>query len=98
MIISRKRQPALPTTFIKITGSQMEHVNSYIYRYLGIWLTSILNWSFQRSTCKKARRQLGFVYRKFYRHGNKYTLATVTISGIVSPYVVAVWDPHHRGM
>ena len=44
-------------------------------RYLGVWLTSSLSWSSQvTDICKSARRQLGYLYRKFYHQANSSTL------------------------
>ena len=67
MIVSRKKQPTHPSTPIMIKGTSLECVTSY--KYLGVWLTSTLNWSLQvMEVCKKARQQLGALYRRFYGH------------------------------
>ena len=61
MIITRRKQPSLPVTPLKIKQTFLERVHSY--RYLGVWLTSSLNWSMQVSeVCKKARQQVGILY------------------------------------
>jgi hypothetical protein len=55
----------LPSSPITIKGASLECVGSY--KYLGVWLTSTLNWSLQiTEVCKKARRQLDMLYRRFY--------------------------------
>ena len=60
MLISRKKQPTLPSSPITIKGASLECVSSY--KYLGVWLTSTLSWSLQvTELCKKARRQLGIL-------------------------------------
>ena len=98
MLISRRKQPVQPTSPIMIKESHMERVHSY--RYLGVWLTSTLSWSLHvAETCKKARRQLGFLYRKFYRNANNSTLLQLYLA-YVRPhleYAAAVWDPHQQG-
>ena len=67
MIVSRKKKPTLPSFPIMIEGTSMDCVGSY--RYLGVWLTSTLNWMLQiTEVCKKAQRHLGMLYRRFYGH------------------------------
>ena len=64
MVISRKRQPTLPSSLIVVNCSPLARVESY--KYFGVWITSSLNWSLQvEEVCKKAKRQIGFLYRKF---------------------------------
>ena len=41
MVISRKKQPSLPSMPLNVNNSPMEMVNSY--KYLGVWLTSSLD-------------------------------------------------------
>ena len=54
MTVSRKKQPTLPSSPIMIKGASLECVSSY--KYLGVWLTSTLNWSLKvTEVCKKAR-------------------------------------------
>ena len=65
MLISRKKQQTLPSSPITIKGASLECVSSY--KYLGVWLTSTLSWLLQvTEVCKKARQQLGILYRRFY--------------------------------
>ena len=47
MIITRRKQPSLPVTPLKIKQTCLERVHSY--RYLGVWLTPSLNWSIYAS-------------------------------------------------
>ena len=51
---------------IKIGGDALEVVNEYS-RYLGIWITSSLSWNRHiEEVCKRANRQVGVLYRRFY--------------------------------
>ena len=98
MVISRKKQPSLPSMPLNVNNSPMEMVSSY--KYLGVWLTSSLDWSKQvTSVCKKARQHVGILYRKFYGHSNSFTLQKLYLS-YVRPhleYAAPVWDPHQHG-
>ena len=66
-----------------------------------MWITSTLNWSIQvEETCKKARRQIGFLYRRFYKYASNPTFLRLYLS-YVRPhleYAAAVWDPHQRSL
>jgi len=74
MVISRKRQPIQPVQPLMVNNTMLERV--YSYKYLGIWLTSTLNWSTHvMEVSKKARSQLGIIYRNFYQHSNNATLS-----------------------
>ena len=65
-------------------------------KYLGVTISSNLSWSEHiASTCKKAKRQLGFIHRRFCQsppqvRGKLYR-ATVLPK---LEYCSAVWDPH----
>ena len=99
MIISRRIQPSLLVTPLKIKQTCMERVHSY--KYLGVWLTSTLNWSMQVSeVCKKARQQVGILYRKFYSSTNTSTLLQLYLAYIRPhlEYAAPVWDPHQQGL
>ena len=72
VVISRKRQPTLPSLPIAIKDTPLGRAASY--KYLGVWITSTLNWSLQiEETCRKARHQIGFLYRKFYLYTSNST-------------------------
>ena len=98
MVISRKKQPLVPCTPLRVNQIAMEAVGSY--KYLGVWLTSSLDWSEQiASVCKKARQQIGIIYKRFYGHLNSWALRQMYLS-YVCPHLecaVPVWDPHHLG-
>ena len=71
------------------------------YKYLGVWITSSLNWSLQiEETCKKARCQIGFLYRKFYLYASNSTFLRLYLTYIHPQleYAAAVLDPHQRGL
>jgi len=90
MIISRRKQPSLPVTPLKIKQTCMERVHSY--KYLGVWLTSTLNWSMQVSeVCKNARQQVGILYQKFYSSANTSTLLQL-YTWLTS---VHIWSTQH---
>ena len=79
MIISKRKQPLLPSTPLTINDSQIDRVSSF--KYLGVWLTATLNWSPHiTNVCKKARQHLGILYRKFYGHSNTSTLQQLYLS------------------
>ena len=97
MIISRRKQPSLPVTPLNIKHTCMERVHSY--KYLGVWLTSTLNWSMQvNKECKKARQQVGILYRKFHSSANTSTLLQLYLAYIRPhlEYPAPVWDPHQQ--
>ena len=66
-------------------------------RYLEVLIIADLRWSDHVTTIyAKARKQLGFIYRKFYGHASRNTLKTLYTT-FVRPrleYAVPVWDPH----
>jgi hypothetical protein len=98
MLISRKASSqisSLPP--IALLNSPLDEVQSY--RYLGVLITAGLSWSDHITTvCSKARRQLGYLYRKFYNHVPPITLKTLYIAYVrpLLEYGVPVWDPHHK--
>ena len=99
MIVSRKKQPTLPSSPITIKAASLERVSSY--KYLGVWLTSALNWSMQvTEVCKKATRQLGMLYRRFYGHvgPDVFLLLYLTYVRPHLEYAAVVWDPHQQGL
>ena len=94
MLLSRKKS-VTPVT-LTISGLQLEQVSSYTY--LGFLVTSNLSWSLHiQHLCTRARRQLGVIYRQFYKvSANKATLKALYISRVCSilEYGACVWDPH----
>ena len=65
MIISKRKQPLLPSTPLTNNDSQIERVSSF--KYVGVWLTATLTWSPHiTNVCNKARQHLGILYRNFY--------------------------------
>ena len=82
-----------------INSTPLARVDSY--KYLGVWISSTLNWSLQvEEVCKKARRRIGYIYRRFYQYANSQTFLKLYLT-YVRPhleYAVAVWDPHQQGL
>ena len=72
MMISRKRNPVPPPQFI-LQDTPLKQVEDY--RYLGVLLTSDLSWSSHiNSTCSKARKLIGLLYRRFYGNVDNQSL------------------------
>ena len=101
MIISRRKQPPLPLpkTSLAVDNAPMDMVSEY--KYLGVLLTSSLDWSKHVTrVCKNARQQVGILYRKFLWHCNSSALKQLYLS-YVHPhleYAAPVWDPHQQGL
>ena len=99
MVISRKKQPIISNPPIVINNCCLERVNSH--KYLGVWITSTLNWSAHISEiCTRARRQTGIIYRKFYGHTSSSTLLQLYLTFVQAhlEYAAPVWDPHQQGL
>ena len=96
MIVSRKRSPTLPSSPIVVDSSPLDKVDSY--KYLGVWITSSLNWSALQidEICLKARRQIGFLYRSLYGYAGGNTFLSLYLSHVRPhlEYAAVVWDPH----
>ena len=64
---------------------------------LGVTLTPDLSWSLRiANICKKTRKQIGLLYKNFYRFADSPILLKLYTS-LVRPhteYACAVWDPH----
>ena len=63
----RGRSNKLPSSPITIKGASLECVSSY--KFLGLWLTSTLSWAGHcrsQRCAKKARVQLGMLFRRIY--------------------------------
>ena len=79
-----------------INNTTLERV--YSYKYFGIWLTSTLIWSTHViEVSKKAKSQLGIIYRNFYQHSNNATLHQLYVRPHLE-YAAVVWDPHQVGL
>ena len=78
------------------TGNhQLENVQCY--KYSGLLLSSDLSWSHHiQSTCTKARKLLGLLYRQFSNNTNPEVMVKLSIT-IVRPhleYGAQVWHPY----
>ena len=92
MIISRKRFP--PNLSVCIDRIPINQVESF--KYLGVTISSDLSWStLINSTCTKARKQLGFLYRNFYQ-ANRDSIAYLYKATVllILDYCCCVWDPY----
>ena len=94
MVISRKRRPTGPGT-LYLWDVPLEQV--HCFKYLGVILSSDLSFSQHiDSTCSKARKILGLLYRRFYNNVNNGTLLQLYLS-LVRPHLECaspVWNPH----
>ena len=95
MFISRKcLRPLIPSQLC-ISNTPLERVS--VFKYLGIWLSDNLSWSKHiEQITKRAMKQAGMIFRRFYAHSNSQSLKQLYIS-LVRPhleYAAPVWDPH----
>ena len=71
--------------------------NVQCYKYLGLLLSSDLSWSHHiQSTCTKARKLLGLLYRQFSNNTNPEVMTKLYLS-LVRPhleYGAQVWHPY----
>ena len=78
-----------------LCGSELEKVD--VFKYLGVLINTKLSWSDHiDGICKKARKILGLVYRRFYQDSSPDTLRALYIT-LVRPhleYAAQLWDPH----
>ena len=95
MVISRKRCLRLHPPPILVNNSPLVLVNNV--KYLGIQINSDLSWSAHvTSLCNKARRLIGLLYRRFYKHAASSTLLQLYKS-FIRPhleYCSVVWNPY----
>ena len=95
MLVSRKKLHTHPNPSISLNGSPLEFTPTF--KYLGLLISSDLSWSSHiDNICSKAKRILGLLYRRFYRHSNEQTLQQLYLS-LVRPhlkYAAPVWSPH----
>ena len=94
MLISRKRLP-IDSPVLYVNGSALERVSSY--KYLGIIISADLTWANHiKGIATKTRKQIGLLYRRFYKHAQQDTLRAIYVA-LIRPhleYGVPVWDPH----
>ena len=95
MFISRKRSCVIPPPIIFVGDYPLAKVSSV--RYLGVQINSDLSWSTHiANLCNKARRLIGFLYRRFYKNADAKTLLQL-YKTFIRPrleYCCIVWDPH----
>ena len=73
MVISRKRRLRLSPPPILVESNPLLLVN--IVKYLGIQINSDLSWSpHVTNLCNKARRLIGLLYHRFYKHAASSTM------------------------
>ena len=93
MLISRRRNDHCPSLYLN--SHQLERVECY--KYLGLLLSSDLSWSDHiQSTCSKARKLVGLLYRQFSGNTSPEVMAKLYTS-LVRPhleYGAQVWHPH----
>ena len=97
-IFSRRKQPSLPVTPLKIKQTCMERVHSY--KYLKVWLTSILNWSMQVSkVCKRCKATSGYSVLKVLSLC-KHFLTLIAVPGLhpSTSGVCSTWDSYQQGV
>ena len=73
----------LPT--LRVNGSVLERVS--FYRYLGVLISSDLSWSNHiKDISSKAQKQVGLLYRRFYKHAAPATLRTL-YTALICPHL-----------
>lgn len=91
---SRKQNPTPSNIYIH--GLPLQHVSSL--KYLGFLLSQDLSWSLHiNHICSRARKKLGFIYRKFYRFCSDSDSLLTLYAAYVRPileYGASVWDPY----
>ena len=94
MVISRKK--SLPTLKVCIDGHQIESVTSF--KLLGVTVTSDLSWRCHiTSTCARAKKLLGFLYRVFRLAGTSCLRRLYTALVLpVLDYSSSIWDPSQK--
>ena len=75
-LIPQKCKYLIIPTGLLLGGVTLEHVESY--RYLGVLVTSRLNWSdYIEQICTKARKLVGILYWQFYSWAESNTLLLI---------------------
>ena len=95
IIASKKRQPLYPSRGLFLGNFIMEQVDSY--RYLGVTVTSTLNWNDHiQHICSKARKLVGMLHRRFSSWTDTNTLMCLYLT-CVRPhleYASQLWAFH----
>ena len=94
LLVSRRRIPVCSRSVL-VNGQPLEKVQSY--KYLGVLISSDLSWSGHISSiCSKAKKQMGMLYRRFYRDTDPSTLRMLYVTQVrpLLEYAVPVWDPY----
>ncbi len=90
MLVSQKRNANCPP--MNLNNHQLVQVQCY-----GLLLSTDLSWSHHiETTCTKARKLLGLLYRQFFNNTNPQVMAKLFLS-LVRPhleYRSQVWHPH----
>ena len=78
MIISRKKNRAIPLPIIFVGNCPLNKVSSV--KYLGVQINSHLFWSTHiTNLCNKARRLIGLLYRRFYSNADTKTCIKLSL-------------------
>ncbi len=97
MIVSRRRTSSTPSSPLLLEGHPLDRVE--MLKYLGVLLSHDLTWGEHvQSTCSKARKILGLLYRRFYNNAPGTTLLQLYLS-LVRPhldYASAIRSPYLR--
>ena len=93
MTISRKQNKSYHP--LQLGDAKLEQVHSY--KYLGVMISSNLSWADHiHSTCLKAKRLVGMLYRKFYINTDSEVLFKLYLA-LVRPhleYACEIWSPY----
>ena len=96
VIFSKKQCGSIPSVPLQLGNNILLERRDQI-KYLGVTFTSDLSWSRHIETIlKKARRQLGIMYRKFYSFSDSSCLLKLYRMTIrpLAEYACTVWDPY----
>ena len=94
IIASQKRHPVVPIYKLHIGDDIIEQVESY--RYLGVTITSKLDWTqYINHVATKARKLVGMLYRKYYTWTDIPVLRCLYLTCIWPhlEYACQLWDP-----